>query len=153
MTMRKPVWFMVASHHKARLMKGELTPIGRCRVQEQASLEHEGMEKDYQRPSPRMGRSGSAQDHHTPEESASRFARKVATELEKMMVQHGIEGVTLFAPPRMVGALKKAISGRMAQQVEVCQADLAHLDDSKLAQYAPVMNMVQNAPPVRRFAS
>jgi len=149
MTMRKPVWFMVASHSKARLMKGELTPVGRCHVQEEASLEHEGLGKELHRPSSRMGRSGSTQESHLQEESVARFAKTVAAHLEKMMSQKGIDNVKLFAPPRMMGALKKAVTGRVASKVKHHQADLAHLDGSALAKYPAVMDMVNTAAPVR----
>ena len=149
MTTRKPVWFMVTSHNVARLMKGELTPVGRCHVQEEAALHHdEGLGKEYHRPSPRMGRTGNTQDNHIPEESMTRFARKVATELEKLMEERGIEDVKLFSPPRMMGALKKAVPDRVAGRIEHQQADLAHLNDGKLARYPAVMNMVQSAAPL-----
>lgn len=149
MTTRKPVWFMVVSHNTARMMKGELTPIGRCHVQEHASLHHEGPDKEFHRPSPRMGRTGNTQDNHIPEEAAQRFARKIAGELEKMMSQHGIDDMKLFAPPRMVGALKKTMSDRVAGRVSITQADLAHLDDSRLAHYQPVSQMVHSSKPMR----
>ncbi len=146
MTMRKPVWFMVASHNTARLMKGQMTPGGRCRVEQEAALHHEGLEKEFHRPSSRMGRSGSTQESHGEEESMARFAKKVANELEKMMTQRGIEDVKLFAPPRMMGALKKAVPNRVADRIEHQQADLAHMTDASLAKYPAVMNMVHTAP-------
>jgi protein required for attachment to host cells len=146
MTMRKPVWFMVASHNTARLMKGQMTPGGRCQVQQEAALHHEGLDKEFHRPTARAGKWGSTQESHVAEESMARFARKVASELEKMMSQKGIEDVKLFAPPKMMGELKKAVAKRVAGRIDHHQADLAHLPDARLAQYPLVKNMVHSAP-------
>jgi protein required for attachment to host cells len=148
MTMRKPVWFMVASRNTARLMRGQMIDGGRCHVQEEAIFEHESLEKEFHRPSSRMGRAGSTQESHIAEEAMARFARKVANELEKMMQEKGIGDMKLFAPPRMMGALKKAVPNRVADRINHYQADLAHLPDASLAKYPEVMHMVQSAPAI-----
>lgn len=55
---------------------------------------------------------------HDVEENERRFARRIVVWLRKKAGMHEINRLTIFAPPRKLGALRKPLSGSLKGHLE-----------------------------------
>jgi len=139
-TGRPELWLLVADRQRARLLSGASTPHGRLHVEERAILEEEWDELQRGRPSPRTGKNGHsyASGGHEDDERIHRFAKGVASWLERELVGRRIARLHAFAAPRLLGELRGVVPGRLYERLVEHALDLAHLTPGELAVHEAV---------------
>lgn len=137
-------WICAVDARRGRLLRCSKTPAGRCHVDEVDSIECDVPEAERGRPSPRVGRNGRAfspegNDH---EERLHRFAKDVTDWLVEQARDRRLEHVTVFAPPRLLGELRKTRPSQLNGLWREQEADVAHLDAGELAKHPIVRQLV-----------
>jgi hypothetical protein len=82
---------------------------------------------------------------HDVEEKERRFAAETVKWLKKKAREHDVNHLAIFAPPRMLGVLRKASSGLLKGQLEELEGNLMHLKASQLAKHSMVRALVRAA--------
>lgn len=136
-----PRWACVVDHRRGRLVQCEKSPGGSWRVDADRSITNEWEDlHEHGRPSGLSAGAarGHAQSHAAParetEEERRRFAKDVIEWLEKEVRSRKIERLPVFAPPKLLGALRSQWPKALAPHVREHEADLAHLDDNRLTE-------------------
>jgi protein required for attachment to host cells len=80
---------------------------------------------------------------HDVEERERRFAGETVDWLQKNAKKHDIERLVIFAPPRMLGVLRKSSSGLLAGHLEELEGNLMRLDPGQLAEHPMVRQLVR----------
>ena len=136
------VWILLADTRQARLLRGKRTPQGRPHLDEVGRLENPPMDHEHGRPSPLGGKDGRAYASfsHEEEEHQSRFANKVAAWIEKEL-RSGNGGISVCAPSRFLGALRKVMPNHLKAQVREHEGELTNLSPGDLARHATIAAM------------
>ncbi len=137
-------WIVIVDNGKGRLLRGTQVPPGRFHLDENGSIENTWEAHQHGRPSPRVGKAGNtyASQGHENEERMSRFARNVTEWLERKTREHNIEKLTLFAPPRFLGALRQAWSPKLAARVSEHEGDLGYMSAGELARHRAIIKVL-----------
>ena len=137
-------WIVIVDNGRGRLLRGTQVPPGRYHLDEDGSIENTLEEHEHGRPSPRWGKKGHtyASLGHEDEERMSRFARAVATWLEKKTRVHKIERFALFAPPRFLGVLRQTWSPSMAARISEHEGDLGYMTAGDLARHRAIIKVL-----------
>lgn len=145
MVLENEIWVFVGDGGGGRLLRCGLAPLDRCHVEEAASIEDRWEGHEHGRPSPRVERSGtgSAPQTHDREEQNNRFAREVATWLDRKVAEHGMADLVVFAPPRFLGVLRKVHGGRLSANVTEQEGDLTGLSTAALARHPAIQALVR----------
>jgi protein required for attachment to host cells len=132
--MKKTAWALLADSAGARLIECERTPGGSCHVEERDSLR--AVPRPHQRGRPTMtrddGRTSSGEKQAVQDEM-HRFARDLARWVSQRVKQHQIEGLTVFAPARFLGAIRQTRLEQLAGGVTEAHGELACMDTPALA--------------------
>jgi protein required for attachment to host cells len=80
---------------------------------------------------------------HDVEEKERRFAGKIVATLQENAKKHEIDRLVIFAPPRMLGALRKVSSGLLAGHLKELEGNLMRLDTGQLADHPMVRDLVK----------
>jgi protein required for attachment to host cells len=146
MELQSQTWFFVVDGGRARLLTGGRVPPGRFHVEERESIENHSEEHEHGRPSPRAGRSGNsyASEGHEDEHQLRRFAKQVVAWVDGHLARHPGGRVTLFAPPRFLGELRKLFPPALASRIDERQADLTHLSAAGLAKHPAVLELFED---------
>jgi len=138
-------WFCVADSRRARLLKGHVDRHDRPHVVEEDRLEFEYLESEHGRPSPRTSKDGHsyASRPHEDQQKVALFAREVSKFLQQCSEKLPDEKLFVFAPARFLGALRKVISPRLAQQLEEHEGELTNLSEARLAVHPEVARLLR----------
>jgi len=141
-------WLVVADTHRAKLLECSPTPTGRCHVEERDAIEQQWEGHEHGRPSPLAGKTGNsyAARHHEAEEDIQRFARQLIEWLTKAVEINDISRMTVFAPPRFVGALRKVCPDRLAGVLDVRVGDLMNLPADALPAHPLIEGLLVRPP-------
>lgn len=139
---RNDAWFALADAKRGRLLYCHLTKQGTQHVDEYDTLRNTLPEQEFVRP---MRQSGMA--HGIEGEEERRFAGKIVEWLRQNARKHEIDRLTIFAPPRMLGILRKASAGLLKGHLEELKGDLMRLDADQLAQHPMVRDLVRETHP------
>ena len=134
---RNHAWFALADAERCRLLCFRLTDQGTQHVDEYDAVENTFPEHEHVRPQTGDGMT------HDVEEKERRFAGKIVEWLQEKAKKHGIDRLVIFAPPRMLGLLRKASSGLLAGHLKELQGNLMHLDAGQLAEHPMVRELVR----------
>lgn len=80
---------------------------------------------------------------HDVEEGERRFACEILEMLQENTKKHEINRLVIFAPPRMLGVLRKAPAGPLAGHLEELEGNLMRLDAGQLAEHPMVRELVR----------
>ena len=130
-------WFALADAEHCRLLCCRLTEQGTPHVDEHDALENTFPEHQHLRPQTGAGMT------HDVEERERRFAGETVDWLQKNAKKHDIERLVIFAPPRMLGVLRKSSSGLLAGHLEELEGNLMRLDPGQLAEHPMVRQLVR----------
>ena len=133
---RSPAWFALADAEHCRLLCCRLTKQGRQHVDEFAAFENTLPEAEHARPMTLDGMT------HDVEEEERRFAGQIVEWLRKKTEEHGIDHLVIFAPPRMLGVLRKAAPGLLKGHLEELEGNLMRLEAGQLAEHPMVRRLV-----------
>jgi len=136
---RDHAWFALVDAEHCRLLCCCLTEQGTQHVDEHGRFENTLPEAEHERP---MGQTG---ETHDIEEEERRFAHEIVEWLQKNAKKHEIDRLVLFAPPRMLGVLRKASSGLLKGHLKEFEGNLMRLDAGQLAQHPMVRDLVREA--------
>ena len=134
---RNHAWFALADAEHCRLLCCRLTEQGTQHVDEHDVLENTFPEREPLRPQTGDGMT------HDVEERERRFAGKIVEWLQENAKKHEIGRLVIFAPPRMLGVLRKASSGLLAGHLKELEGNLMRLDAGQLAEHPMVRALVQ----------
>lgn len=143
-TAMHPAWVVLADTQHAKLLACSATKMGSLHVEQRDAIEHQWEGHEHNRPSPLNGKGvqAYAAPHHEAEEDLQRFVRQMTDWLTKTVESHGISRLTLFAPPRCVGALRKGCPDRLAGVLDVQAADLMSLPAEALHAHPLIQRVV-----------
>ncbi|HSS65970.1 MAG TPA: host attachment protein [Gammaproteobacteria bacterium] len=130
-------WFALADAENCRLLCCRLTEQGTPHVDEYEAIENAYPERERMRP---QTGDGITQD---VEERERRFAGKIVENLQENVKKHEIDHLVIFAPPRMLGALRKASSGLLPGHLQEFEGNLMRLDAGQLAEHPMVRDVVR----------
>ncbi len=133
---RDCVWFALADAEHCRLLCCRLTRQGSEHVKQYGALKSILPEPEHARPGTNTGTS------HFIEEDERRFAGQLVEWLRVKAIEHKIEHLVIFAPPRILGVLRKATSGLLQGHLEELKGDLMRLDTGQLAQHPMVRDLL-----------
>lgn len=131
-----PVWFALADSGHCRLLSCSMTRRRAPYVHEYEILENSGPEQEHARP---MSQGGAT--HHV-EERERRFAGEIAEWLGRRAERHNIASLMIYAPARMLGALRKVRHRYMNGDVQLRQGDLMRLSAGELALHPIIRTLV-----------
>lgn len=136
-------WVVLADRERGRLLHCGRTELGSAHVDEIDRIEHDNESYEHSRPSPRAGRTGDTQDDHEAEEEARRFARRLTDWIRRHIEQHAIPRLVLYAPPRMLGTLRRVANGNgLNGKVDRQEADLTSLTVEELTRHRKIRQLV-----------
>jgi protein required for attachment to host cells len=146
-TATHPAWVVLADTQRAKLLACSATERGSLHVEERDAIEHAWVGHEHNRPSPLRGKTDHwyAASHHEAEEDLQRFVRQTLDWLGKTIESRQIARLTVFAPPRLVGGLRKACPDRLAGVLDVQSADLMSLPSEALHTH-PLLQRVVGLP-------
>ena len=134
---RNFAWFALADAERCRLLCCRLTQQGTQHVEEQGVLENTSPEHEHERPMTQGGAS------HDVEERERRFATETADWLSKKAAENEMARLVVFAPPRMLGLLRKASFSVTNAHLEEVRGDLMGLKPGQLADHPLVRDLVR----------
>lgn len=138
---RNHAWFALADTEHCRLLCCRLTKQGTRHVDEHGRHENTLPEAEHARP---MGQDGMT---HDIEEEERRFGAQIVDWLRRKAEEHKIDRLAIFAPPRMLGVLRKASSGLLAGHLKELKGDLMRLAAGRLAEHPMVRELVREVHP------
>jgi protein required for attachment to host cells len=116
-----------------------LTEQGTQHVNEHGRFENTLPEAEHARP---MSQDGMT---HDIEEEERRFAHEIVEWLQESARKHEIDRLVIFAPPRMLGVLRKASSGLLAGHLKELEGNLMRLNAGRLAEHPMVRDLLREA--------
>ena len=134
---RDHAWFALADAEHCRLLRCRLTKQGTQHVDEYGACENKLPEHEHKRPMTGGGKT------HYVEEEERRFAGEIVEWLRGKVEEHEIDRLVIFAPPRILGALRKAPPGLLKGHLEELKGDLMRLDAGQLAQHPMVRDLLR----------
>ena len=137
---RNYAWFALADAEHCRLLCCRLTKQGTQHVDEHGACENKLPEQEHKRPMTGTGTT------HYVEEEERRFAGEIVEWLRGKVEEHKIDRLVIFAPARILGALRKATPGLLKGHFEELKGDLIRLDAGQLAQHPMVRDLLRAAP-------
>ena len=130
-------WFALADAEHCRLLRCQLAKRGTQHVDEYEALENTFPEHEYLRPQTGDGMT------HDVEEKERRFAGRIVERLQENVKKHEIDRLVIFAPPRMLGELRKASSRLLAGHLKELEGNLIRLGAGQLAEHPMVRELVR----------
>jgi protein required for attachment to host cells len=134
---RNHAWFALADAEHCRLLCCRLTEQGTPHVDEHDVLENTSPEREHLRPQTGDGMT------HDVEERERRFAGRIVERLQENVKKHEIDCLVIFAPPRMLGELRKASSGLLPGHLKELEGNLMRLRVGQLAEHPMIRELVQ----------
>jgi protein required for attachment to host cells len=113
-----------------------LTRRGKHHVEEHDSIKNVLPEQEHARPMTGGGMT------HNVEETERRFAGEMVAWLLIKAAQHEVDHLVIFAPPRMLGVLRRVPLGALKGCVEEFKGDLMRLSVGQLADHPMVRKLV-----------
>jgi protein required for attachment to host cells len=138
--LRNHAWFALADAEHCRLLCCRFTRRATQHVEEHDAIENTFPEQEHARPTTEGGMT------HDVEEKERRFAGQIVKWLQEKAEEHEIDRLVIFAPPRMLGLLRKAPPGLLKGHLEELQGNLMRLEAGQLAQHPMVRELVLAAP-------
>ena len=136
---RNHAWFALADVSRCRLLCCHLTGQGTRHVDEHDALENTLPEQEHARP---MSQGGMT---HDVEETERWFGHQIVEWLRGKVIEHQIDQLAIFSPPRILGVLRKASPGLLHGHLEDLQGNLMRLDAGQLAEHPMVARLVSAA--------
>jgi protein required for attachment to host cells len=136
---RVHAWFALADSEHCRLLCCRVTEQGRRHVQEYGVLENTLPEAEHARPM-----SGDGMTHDIEEEER-RFGSQIVEWLRANAQKFDIDRLAIFAPPRMLGVLRKASSGLLKGHLQELIGNLMRLDAGQLAEHPTVVELMRTS--------
>ncbi|MBU0640453.1 MAG: host attachment protein [Planctomycetes bacterium] len=138
------VWFALADAKKCRLLRCYLTKQGTPHVDECDALDNELPEHEHGRPMALGEMTGHsfAAPHHDAEETDRRFAAQIVEWLRQRSVAYGIERLTVLAPPRLLGVLRKTPLGSLKGRLEQREGNLMHFETDALSEHPLIRRLI-----------
>lgn len=119
---RNRAWFALADAEHCRLLCYRLTTQGTQHVDEYGAFDNTLPEAEHARPMTGDGMT------HDIEEEERRFGAQIVDWLRRKAEEHKIDRLAIFAPPRMLGVLRKASSGLLTGHLQELEGNLMRLD-------------------------
>lgn len=144
MNPRESAWILLADAKRARLLTCQRARLGRTHLEEKAELAFDWPGHEHNRPMPLAGKSANtyAATRHDIEEELRRFARQVADWLVDRCRTLAIDRVQLFAPPRFLAELRKALPGVLNVELFEHGTDLINLPSGQLHAHRAIRELI-----------
>lgn len=138
-----PVWFVLVDAQHCRLIRAQRNKLGSLRLVEVDRLENELPVHERGRPMALAGMTGHtfAALHHDDEEMDRRFVSQIVAWLAAQSRRRGIDRLTLWATPRIVGILRKSHLGPLAGRLDLRVGNLMHIDNGRLTDHQRIRGL------------
>ncbi len=132
-------WLVVADGRRAKLIYGSRTEQGspHLELKEEIEFDQTQYAHEHGRPSMLKGRSEHthAFDHDEKERFMELFAKQLADWLTRRLEEIDAPGVSLFAPPKFLGYLRKELPREAADRLAEFKADLTSVPLGELGRH------------------
>jgi len=137
-------WIALVDSRRGQLLRCNLTPAGSRHLESIDHVESQWQGQQHGRPSPRLGKTGNtyASPGHETEEDMERFARQLVKWMQQLVKLHQIERLTVFAPPRSLGAIRPLIRNPMRQTLDLQEGDLLNMPHRELIDHKAIRELV-----------
>lgn len=129
-------WFALADTEICRLLCCSLTRRGKYHVGEYDVLKNTLPQQEHSRPQTDAGTT------HYQEDNERRFGGQIVEWLKNRVTHHEIDHLVIFAPPRILGILRKVPLGGLKEHVEELQGDLMRLSPGQLADHPMIRELL-----------
>ena len=143
----KTLWLAVVDQRCGTLWHGHTDDRSRLQLERIDRIEDQWEEHEHGRPSPLAAKNGHshAAAGHESEERVLRFARDIASWLARHLSDGEVDSISLFAPPRVRGALRSVLDDRTQDRIDEHDGDLARLSGVDLARHPAVSALMDRA--------
>ncbi len=137
-------WILLADRHQGRLLQGTRTTQGSPHFEEVSRIDYESDPTTSERPSTRSDRFGHSfsTSGHSSHEKLQRTARTLASWLNDRFDECHAERFQVFAPPRLISALRRIVSPRLRGRLEAHAGDFNRLSPGQLAHHPRFSHLV-----------
>jgi protein required for attachment to host cells len=132
---RDYAWFALADAKHCRLLCCRWSRQDTEYVKQYGTFENTLPEKEHKRPMTGTGTT------HYGEEQERRFAGEIVEWLRGKVEEHEIDRLVIFAPPHILGVLRKATAGLLKGHLEQIKSDLMRVDAVQLAQHPVIRDL------------
>jgi len=148
MSATRSACFALADAQQAKLFRCATTPTGHCHVEQESATAYETEGHEHGRPTPLAAKTGHsyAPSHHDAEEDERRFAQQVVHWLERETGERGVERLTVFTPPHMLGRLRKVVTDALRDRLEFEEGELINLSADELHEHPAVLRLIGLTP-------
>ena len=139
-------WLFLVNGSLGRLLLANPSrPRGRYHIEQIDLIETAWEAHEHGRPSPRGGKDAHryASRGHEDQEMTKRFARDVARWLESQIEQRKIERVSVFAPPRFLGAMRQVCPAALAARIDEHEGDLGYMAPADLLNHPTISGLLE----------
>ena len=138
-------WIALADSRRGQLLRCSLTPKSSRHIELMENIKSQWPGHQRGRPSPRMGKFGHsyASQGHESEEDLQRFAKTYLQWVRQKMQAHNIDHLTVYAPPRCLGALRQVCPKSMHSQLDLREGDLLNLSHEVLTNHKLIRQLVE----------
>ncbi len=141
--LQRCAWFALVDTERCRLLQCDLTKQGTHRVREVSAFENRWPKHRRGRPMALGGMTGNsyASPHHYVGERVRRFAADVISLLEAECKKRQVERLTLIAPPRFMGELRKRYD-QQNERFELREGELMQFSTAALAGHPVIQSLI-----------
>ena len=138
-------WIALADSRRGQLLRCSLTPKGSRHIELIENIKSQWPGHQRGRPSPRLGKTGHsyASQGHESEEDLKRFAKTYLQWVQQQMQVHSIDRLTVYAPPRCLGALRQVCPKPMHARLDLQEGDLLNLSHKDLIDHKLICQLVE----------
>jgi protein required for attachment to host cells len=139
----RPAWIALVDAERCRLLRCDRTKAGTLRVEELTALENQWPKHRRGRPMALGGMTGGsyAAPHHYAAERVRRFAEDVSKLLAAECGQRRVDRLTIIAPARVLGELRKRSTSRDGSW-ELREGELMQFSTAALAGHPVIERLI-----------
>ena len=141
------IWLCLSDGNRARLLSCQRTRWGRPQLTERDSIELTRIGREHHRPSPLSGKEGHAYADVGNEKAAQLkpAAREILMWLHDQICRHAVEHVTVFAPPDLLGALRRARDPGLCGRVSLRKGELLRIPLRRILRQPAIRQLLESA--------
>jgi hypothetical protein len=132
-------------HHGGKLLRSSIADDGHAHFRACGEITNTQEAHQHGRPSPKKGKGGHTYVswRHEEEELRRRYAGEVSRWLAKRTKEFRVRQLLVFAPARLLGALREAWTPELGRCIEEHVGDLSYLTLRELAQHPVIASCLK----------
>ena len=147
---QRDAWLCVVDDREARLLRVRVLRshrVERHHLEVVELFENKWEKLEHNTRSPQTGKEGHSDANlkRRRVEFLDRYARDVVGWLERNLSEHGIESTDLFAPPRLLGALRAEYPASLSKRIRDHKGDFGYMSAGELEKQSAIVALFRKA--------